>query len=135
MKSGLSYHSTYGCGVDDSCEQVWKEHLALHKSIKPYRNKGWTWYEEMDSILNTVKVKGTHRFAAASQPSQTPLPGSPQGHNKDVDEETQESTQDTQQTTQVDTEVSFRIFFAFSVVKWFLGEHKRTGCFSCCLQR
>lgn len=62
-RSGFTYSYEYGCAIDDSNKTAWEQWLAEHPHVKPYANKGFEFYEKIDTILgSTAKAKGTRMF-------------------------------------------------------------------------
>ncbi len=78
-RSGFTYSLEYGCAVDESTEDQWNLWRAEHPKVTPYRNKGWSLYDQMDQILgSTAKPKGNHTFTPHRVPSAATEPSAAQ---------------------------------------------------------
>ncbi|KDQ52284.1 hypothetical protein JAAARDRAFT_107344, partial [Jaapia argillacea MUCL 33604] len=49
--SGFSWSDEKGADVDKSNESVWDVYVRQHPNVKPFRNKGWTHFYRVQSLM------------------------------------------------------------------------------------
>ncbi|KAF7343133.1 Myb-like domain-containing protein [Mycena venus] len=59
--SGFTYSEKNGADIDDTSEAAWASYLISHPDAKPFRNKGWPYFDKMEQLVPS-QAKGTHVF-------------------------------------------------------------------------
>ncbi|KAJ7216005.1 hypothetical protein GGX14DRAFT_359316, partial [Mycena pura] len=59
--SGWTYDQQVGFSVCDDNREEWKEFSKQHPVFKPFANKGWEFFDDVNDILPT-RARGMHVF-------------------------------------------------------------------------
>ncbi|KAF7346961.1 Myb-DNA-bind-3 domain-containing protein [Mycena venus] len=74
--SGFTYSEKNGADIDDASEAAWASYLISHPDAKPFRNKGWPYFDKMEQLASP-RTRTTRIRVMGILPPPGGVPGSP----------------------------------------------------------
>ncbi|KAF7372249.1 Myb-DNA-bind-3 domain-containing protein [Mycena venus] len=74
--SGFTYSEKNGADIDDASEAAWASYLISHPDAKPFRNKGWPYFDKMEQLASP-RTRTTRIRVMGILPPPGGAPGSP----------------------------------------------------------
>ncbi|KAG1821400.1 hypothetical protein EV424DRAFT_819495 [Suillus variegatus] len=66
-QSGFSWDEELGANIGPADATCWTTFANAHPDAKPFRNKGWKHFDEMDDLLRAQISRGTNAFHAGQE--------------------------------------------------------------------